>query len=208
MLPYARRIGRDVEGRLLDGTSASERVLLDHFVRARLRYRGPIIAIDERNMTTNAAAARIVDKNDHARLWECARRAVATRRPVATDLLMTNGIRVIARFEPAVSGTETVGALVRLDARDSVELDGSAKGRRVGRVSLSAAQLGVAELVAAGLTNREAAARLYVSRHTIDFHLRQIYNKLRINSRVELARIVAERHAERWGAIEQDRAAM
>jgi len=38
---------------------------------------------------------------------------------------------------------------------------------------------------------------LYVSRHTIDFHLRQIFNKLGINSRVELARLVAEHRAER-----------
>jgi DNA-binding CsgD family transcriptional regulator len=37
---------------------------------------------------------------------------------------------------------------------------------------------------------------LYLSRHTIDFHLRQIFNKLGIRSRVELARIVAEQRIE------------
>jgi DNA-binding CsgD family transcriptional regulator len=47
------------------------------------------------------------------------------------------------------------------------------------------------ELVADGLTNREAAARLYLSHHTVDSHLRHIFRKLRINSRVQLARIAA-----------------
>ncbi|MCH0566884.1 LuxR family transcriptional regulator [Streptomyces sp. MUM 2J] len=46
----------------------------------------------------------------------------------------------------------------------------------------------VAELVADGLTNRQVAKAMYVSPHTIAFHLRQIYRKLRIHSRVELTR--------------------
>lgn len=45
----------------------------------------------------------------------------------------------------------------------------------------------VARLVAAGLTNREAATRLYVSVKTIEYHLAQIYRKLGIRSRRQLA---------------------
>ena len=59
--------------------------------------------------------------------------------------------------------------------------------------SLNNNERSVAELIAEGLSNREAAARLFLSRHTVDFHLRQIYQKLAIGSRVELARIVIER---------------
>lgn len=58
----------------------------------------------------------------------------------------------------------------------------------------------MADLVAEGLTNQEAAARLYLSRHTIDYHLRQIYFKLGISSRVDLARLVAEHRADRQPA--------
>jgi hypothetical protein len=47
----------------------------------------------------------------------------------------------------------------------------------------------VAELVADGLTNRDVGARLFLSPHTIDFHLRQIYRRLGVRSRVELARL-------------------
>jgi DNA-binding CsgD family transcriptional regulator len=48
----------------------------------------------------------------------------------------------------------------------------------------------VSDLVADGLTTRQAAAKLFVSRHTVDSHLRHIFRKLDINSRVDLVRIV------------------
>ena len=69
--------------------------------------------------------------------------------------------------------------------------------------SLTDGERGVAHLVAQGLTNRDVASRLYVSPHTIDFHLRQIYRKLDIASRVDLTRIVTERTTkeEVWAAV-------
>jgi DNA-binding CsgD family transcriptional regulator len=62
--------------------------------------------------------------------------------------------------------------------------------------SLTDSERSLAELVATGVTNKEAAARLFLSRHTIDSHLRHIFRKLDINSRVELARVVTARLAE------------
>jgi DNA-binding CsgD family transcriptional regulator len=56
--------------------------------------------------------------------------------------------------------------------------------------ALTGTERRVAEVVAEGLTNPEAGARLFLSRHTVDFHLRQIFRKLDIHSRVELTRIV------------------
>jgi DNA-binding CsgD family transcriptional regulator len=61
------------------------------------------------------------------------------------------------------------------------------------RDALTAQEVRVAAAIARGLTNRQAGAELFLSPKTIDFHLRQIYGKLAIRSRAELARIAAQR---------------
>ncbi|MFJ9539835.1 helix-turn-helix transcriptional regulator [Streptomyces sp. NPDC101225] len=48
-------------------------------------------------------------------------------------------------------------------------------------------------LVVEGFTNRAIADRLYVSVHTINTHMKHIFTKLGINSRVELTRLAIER---------------
>jgi DNA-binding CsgD family transcriptional regulator len=53
--------------------------------------------------------------------------------------------------------------------------------------ALSQAELRVADAVAGGLTNREVAATLLISVKTVDFHLQQIYRKIGVRSRTELA---------------------
>jgi len=53
--------------------------------------------------------------------------------------------------------------------------------------ALTAQELAVARLVAAGLSNRQVAAELFVSVKTVQFHLTHIYSKLHIGSRTELA---------------------
>ena len=58
---------------------------------------------------------------------------------------------------------------------------------------LTPQELQVALVVADGATNQEAAAALFLSPRTIDFHLRNVYRKLGLRSRSDLARIVAER---------------
>jgi DNA-binding CsgD family transcriptional regulator len=60
---------------------------------------------------------------------------------------------------------------------------------------MTKSELAVAQLVADGLTNREIAERLFVSPHTVNTHLRQVFAKLEINSRVDLARLAAERNS-------------
>jgi DNA-binding CsgD family transcriptional regulator len=59
--------------------------------------------------------------------------------------------------------------------------------------SLTPSELRVVGLVAEGRTNREVALAVHLSPHTVGTHLRRAFAKLGISSRVELARIVAER---------------
>ncbi|MFC7532944.1 ATP-binding protein [Actinoplanes sp. GCM10030250] len=59
--------------------------------------------------------------------------------------------------------------------------------------SLSPSELQVVNLVARGLSNRDAAAQLFLSPHTISTHLRRAFAKLDVTSRYELARLASER---------------
>ena len=61
-----------------------------------------------------------------------------------------------------------------------------------GWAAMTDSELAVARRVAQGLTNREVAEQLFVSPHTVSSHLRSIFAKLDINSRLALARIAAE----------------
>ena len=51
---------------------------------------------------------------------------------------------------------------------------------------MTRSELAVAQLVANCLTNREIAERLLVSPHTVNTHLRQVFAKLEVNSRVDV----------------------
>lgn len=58
----------------------------------------------------------------------------------------------------------------------------------VADASLTEQERRIAGLVGSGLTNQQVARRLYLSPHTVNYHLRTIFRKLGIVSRVELAR--------------------
>ena len=61
-----------------------------------------------------------------------------------------------------------------------------------GWASLTDMEQATARLVAEGLTNQRIADQLFISTHTVAFHLRQVFRKLDIRSRVDLARIALE----------------
>lgn len=97
-----------------------------------------------------------------------------------------------APLRSAVRTFERLGAAPWVD-RARAEL--SATGERVRPRDpslvdqLTPHELRVAVVVARGATNREAAAELFLSPKTVDFHLRRVYRKLGIHSRAELGRL-------------------
>ncbi|MEV6495517.1 helix-turn-helix transcriptional regulator, partial [Actinoplanes sp. NPDC051633] len=54
------------------------------------------------------------------------------------------------------------------------------------RDCLTPQELQIAQMAAAGLTNREIGQRLYLSHRTISSHLHRIFPKLGVTSRAEL----------------------
>ncbi len=71
--------------------------------------------------------------------------------------------------------------------RVHTELAREVSGRRSG-AGLTAAERRVADLAAAGLTNRDIAAALFISPKTVEVNLSRIYRKLNIRSRAEIHR--------------------
>ncbi|WP_345718872.1 LuxR C-terminal-related transcriptional regulator, partial [Kineosporia mesophila] len=67
--------------------------------------------------------------------------------------------------------------------------------------SLTPAEVSIAQLVAEGHTNADIAARLFVSRRTVEGHVSHVLAKLGLRSRVELARDAGRRSAERTAAL-------
>jgi DNA-binding CsgD family transcriptional regulator len=57
--------------------------------------------------------------------------------------------------------------------------------------SLTPTELDVVRLVAEGIPNKDIATRLFVSPRTVQSHLRHVYNKLGLTSRVQLAQEAA-----------------
>lgn len=184
--------------RRMSGASKVDQLVFDGFLRLRRCSRGAVVALSDRIMITNSIAGELLLPSDRLRLWALAQTVLSEGGKPAREIALSSGVSVFARCQAILAQGVLVGALLQLShplkarvrSSSSNSLDSAVARWR----SLTDAERAVAEVVALGLTNREAGRRVYLSTHTVDAHLRQIFRKLGINSRVELARIVGEHH--------------
>jgi DNA-binding CsgD family transcriptional regulator len=104
------------------------------------------------------------------------------RRPRLARSHLRNALRIFRTYE-AEPWAERARAELRA-AGDTVKQESHPLE------TLTPQQQQISRLVAAGATNREIAARLVLSPRTVDHHLRNIFTRLDIRSRVELAALV------------------
>jgi DNA-binding CsgD family transcriptional regulator/tetratricopeptide (TPR) repeat protein len=146
------------------------------------------------------AHARESPRGEASALERGQQAAAAVDAPLSTGLLelasghilRTQGSRkaAIAALRAAAERFERLGAhpFVR---RCEFELSAcgvrSRNGHGDNRYGLTPREDVVARLVAAGKSNREVAGELYLSSKAIEYHLRNVYAKLNISSRRELA---------------------
>ena len=90
---------------------------------------------------------------------------------------LIRAVRDLAAGRPVLSAV----ALAALSGRGAVE------------VALTPREVDVVRELAAGGTNREAAARLHVSETTFKTHLSKVYEKLGVNDRAAAVRVAYER---------------
>jgi DNA-binding CsgD family transcriptional regulator len=103
----------------------------------------------------------------------------------------------------ALATFELVGAVpwaARARGELSASGDSASSRRKGGLEDLTPQELQVAMLVAEGKTNREAASALFVSAKTIEYHLHNVFAKLGLRSRTELARRFASTQSLRDSA--------
>ncbi|WP_225846844.1 AAA family ATPase [Streptomyces sp. HPF1205] len=156
---------------------------------------------DVPTLVAAAAHARGLFERDPAALRHAVEQhqdawALASAAEDLGSVLAADRDAAVEAFDRAMAGYARLGA-ERDEARVRRRLRRLGVRRRhwthadrppFGWASLTDTERRVAELVAQGLTNRQVAARMFLSPHTVGFHLRQIFRKLRINSRVGLAR--------------------
>jgi DNA-binding CsgD family transcriptional regulator len=120
---------------------------------------------------------------------------------LAADIAKTSPAAACPSYEQARTAYRRAGA-----KRDTARVEARLRGLAVrhprrtrydgpgsGWDSLTEQEAKVAQLVAQGLRNPQVAEKLFLSRHTVDFHLRQVFRKLGIRSRVDLARLYVDR---------------
>jgi DNA-binding CsgD family transcriptional regulator len=89
---------------------------------------------------------------------------------------------------------ETMGAVLFAErARAELVRSGGAATRGArDRSQLSQREAQIARLAASGATNAEIGSRMFLSPHTVDFHLRKVFKKLAIKSRKQLVGAMLE----------------
>jgi DNA-binding CsgD family transcriptional regulator len=209
------------------GTTSSQAAVLlvrgalaagDHARARQLALATQTLADDKpgiRDITAAAAHVRGLVERDAPALQRAAgsysapmARAEATEDAGRASSARGDTGSAVARLREAYDQYERLGcakgmARVRSQLRtDGVRLHHWRRADRpaFGWASLTGTERRVACLVAQGLSNREVAAREFLSAHTVAFHLRHIFWKLDVGSRVQLARLVGENGHDRHTA--------
>lgn len=115
--------------------------------------------------------------------WLAADAVLSMDRVEGRSVRLESHARVREQLAQAYRGLGHGLRLVRLDRRGTGRSVASTEGG-----VLTRSERAVAQLLADGLTNTEIAARLIISRRTVESHVSATYRKLRVTNRVELAR--------------------
>ena len=98
--------------------------------------------------------------------------------------------RAVSELQHAAAALEACGALRWRDEAERELRTRRGKAGANGIEALTSRELQVARLVVDRKTNPQIAAELFLSQKTVETHLRNIFRKVDVSSRVELARTV------------------
>ncbi|WP_210572025.1 LuxR family transcriptional regulator [Streptomyces sp. GESEQ-4] len=154
------------------GTSAATRALVSEGEAADVLHREAIERLDTAETRMDSARARL-RYGEWLRLQQ--RRAEArTRLGEAHEMLSEAGADAFA--ERARRELQAVGVKVSVRASTA-------------SAALTAKEVEIARLAQGGFTNPQIGARLFLSPHTVEWHLRKVFAKLGISSRKEIGSV-------------------
>jgi DNA-binding CsgD family transcriptional regulator len=165
------------------GVAARSSALLSEGEAAEFSYREAIDRLSETRLRPEIGRAHLLYGEWLRRERRRADARVQLR--TARDLFTTIGMEAFAeraRKELAATGEKARKRTV--ETRDD----------------LTAQERQIAQLARDGLSNAEIGARLFISQHTVAYHLRKVFSKLNITSRSQLRRVLPESTSAGQGA--------
>jgi sigma-54 dependent transcriptional regulator, acetoin dehydrogenase operon transcriptional activator AcoR len=114
-LPLIAAAARDIERRLLDVASATERQLLEAFTAARHRTTRPLLCVGEDMVLATPSAARLLEGVSQGLLWERARGVVAENGERLFALAIDGEEELLARCRAVRDDDAMVGVLLAID---------------------------------------------------------------------------------------------
>jgi DNA-binding CsgD family transcriptional regulator len=159
------------------GAAARSRALVSRGRAAEEEYREAIELLGRTRMATHLARARLV----YGEWLRRAKRRVEARDQLrsAFDALTSMGAEAFA--ERARRELLATGETARKRSDDT-------------RTDLTPQEEEIAQLAREGQTNQEIAAQLFIGRRTVEWHLRKVFAKLDISSRLELDQALRKRN--------------
>jgi DNA-binding CsgD family transcriptional regulator len=157
------------------GIEARGRALLSDGDEADGLYRESIERLGRTRLRVDVARAHLL----YGEWLRRERRRLEAREQLRTAFEMFNAMGIEAFAARAERELLATGERVRTRTVET-------------RDELTAQEAQVARLARDGLSNAEIGARLFISQHTVAYHLRKVFSKLGITSRSELGRVLRD----------------
>jgi DNA-binding CsgD family transcriptional regulator len=161
------------------GTSAGVRALVSEGQVADALYREAIERLSNTEVRMETARVRLL----YGEWLRRENRRVDARAQLGTAYEMLSHIGAAAFAERARRELQATGAKVR-------------KRTAATHAALTPQEEQIARLAGDGLTNPEIGAQLFISPHTVEWHLRKVFSKLGIASRKEIRTVRLEGEAQ------------
>jgi DNA-binding CsgD family transcriptional regulator len=157
------------------GVEARSRALLSHGDAAESLYGEAIDRLGRTRLRVDLARARLL----YGEWLRRERRRVDAREQLRTAFEMFTAMGVEAFAVRAERELLATGERVRIRTVET-------------RDELTPHEAQIARLASEGLSNAEIGARLFISQHTVAYHLRKVFSKLDITSRNQLDQVLPE----------------